>query len=202
MIVVCGFEIARSSRSVCALRSSLKRPWMLATTKSKLSQHVVRIVERAVGQDVGFDAFQDPEILAEALVQAVGFPVLLLDLLDRKPAGVVRGLGMVGDAEILEAALARGLGHRLQRLGAVGGVGVAVQDAAQVLVGDELRQLALQRPFDLAAALAQFRLDERQAERAIDVVLLRRRSGCGPCAARRAPAACPSRSASARSCSR
>ena len=164
--------MARSRRCVCALRSSLKRPWMLATTKSKRSQHVVRIVQRAVGQNVGLDAFEDPEILAEALVQAVGFPVLLRDLLDRETAGVVRGLGMVGDAEILEAALARGLGHRLQGLGAVGGIGVAVKDSAQVLVGDELRQLALQGQLDLAAPLPEFRIDEGQAEGAIDLGLV------------------------------
>jgi hypothetical protein len=34
---VWGSEMARSRRCVCALRSSLKRPWMLATTKSKRS---------------------------------------------------------------------------------------------------------------------------------------------------------------------
>ena len=36
-IVVCGSEMALTRRSVCAFRSSLRRPWMLATTKSKRS---------------------------------------------------------------------------------------------------------------------------------------------------------------------
>ena len=76
---------------------------------------------------------------------------------------------MVGDPEILETALARGLGHRLQGLGAVGGIGVAVKDPAQVLVGDELRQLALQSQLDLAAPLPEFGIDEGQAEGAIDL---------------------------------
>ena len=172
MMVVWGSEMARSRRCVCALRSSLKRPWMLATTKSKRSQHVVRIVQRPVGQNVGLDAFEDPEILAEALVQPVGFPVLLRDLFHRETARIVRGLGMIGDAEILEAALARGLGHRLQGLCAVGGIGVAMKDSAQVLVGDELRQLALQGQLDLAAALTEFRIDEGQTESAIDLGLV------------------------------
>ena len=35
--VVCGLEMALTRRSVCAFRSSLRRPWMLATTKSKRS---------------------------------------------------------------------------------------------------------------------------------------------------------------------
>jgi hypothetical protein len=46
-----------------------------------------------------------------------------------------------------------------------------MQDAAQVFVPDELWQLALQRVLDLAAALAQLRLDEGQAEGAVDVLL-------------------------------
>lgn len=36
-------------------------------------QHLIRIVQRAVGQNVRLDAFENPEILAEALVQPVGF---------------------------------------------------------------------------------------------------------------------------------
>src|SRR3954466_6462567 len=55
-------------------------------------QHVVPIVERSVRQDVGLDALEDPEILAETLVQAVRVPVLLRDLLDRETSGIVRGL--------------------------------------------------------------------------------------------------------------
>ena len=43
-------------------------------------EHLVRIVERTVGQDVGFDALQDPEFVAESPVKPVGFPMLLLDL--------------------------------------------------------------------------------------------------------------------------
>jgi hypothetical protein len=53
---------------------------------------LVLIVERSVRQNVGLDAFEDPKIVAETLVQAVRFPVLLRDLLDRETAGIVRGL--------------------------------------------------------------------------------------------------------------
>ena len=45
-------------------------------------EHLVRVVERSIREDVGFDALQDPEIPTEGLVQPVGLPVLLLDLLD------------------------------------------------------------------------------------------------------------------------
>ena len=77
-------------------------------------EHLVRIVERTVGRDVGFDALQNPEFVAESPVKQVGFPMLLLDLLDRKSAGVVGGLRVVGHPEILEAALARRLRHPRQ----------------------------------------------------------------------------------------
>jgi hypothetical protein len=141
-------------------------------------QNVVFVVERPVRQDVGLDAFEDPEVLAEALVQAVGFPVLLRDLLNGETTGVVGGFGMVGYAEILEAPLARGLSHGLQRLGAVGSIGVGVKDTAQVLVGDELREFAFQSRLDLAASLPELGVDEGQTEGAIDLsrfAALRRR---------------------------
>ena len=79
---------------------------------------------------------------------------------------------MIGDAEILETTLARSLRHGLQGLGAVGGIRVAVKDSTQVLIADELRQLALEGQFDLAAALPELRIDEGQIERAIDLGLV------------------------------
>ena len=45
-------------------------------------QHLIPIVERSVRQNVGLDAFENPKIFAEMLVQTVRFPVLLRDLLD------------------------------------------------------------------------------------------------------------------------
>jgi hypothetical protein len=48
----------------------------------ELVEHLVRIVQRAVGEDVGLDALQDPEVFAELLVQAVRFAVLVLNLFD------------------------------------------------------------------------------------------------------------------------
>jgi hypothetical protein len=48
---------------------------------------------------------------------------------------------------------------------------VTVQDPVQVPVGDQRRQLSLQCSVDLAAPLAQFRLDEGHAKRVVDVRL-------------------------------
>src|SRR4051812_33768576 len=105
-------------------------------------EDIVWIVQGAVGQDVGFDSLQNPECLAELPVEPVGLAVLLLDLLEREPARVVCRLGMVRHSEILKAALSRGVRHRLERLCAIGRVGVTVQDSAQIAVGDELGQFA------------------------------------------------------------
>ena len=77
--------MARSRRCVWTLRSSNARDHEVEAL-----QHVVRVIQQAVGQNVGLDAFEDSEILAEALVQSVCFPVLLRDLLHREPACIVR----------------------------------------------------------------------------------------------------------------
>src|ERR1700712_176165 len=97
---------------------------------------------------------------------------------------------MVGDPEILKPTLARSLCHRLEGLGPVRRICMAVEDSAQVLVSDELRQLALQSQFDLAAPFPQFRIDERQAESAIDLALplaIRVRPLCKPSVSNRIP---------------
>ena len=83
------------------------------------SKHGVGIIQRTVGQDVGFNAFENPEALAETLVQRVDGAVLRHDLGDREAAGVVRGFGVIGDSEILIAARPGRLRHRLQGIDAV-----------------------------------------------------------------------------------
>jgi molybdenum-dependent DNA-binding transcriptional regulator ModE len=105
--------------------------------------------------------YQSLENLADPVVESVGLPMLLLDLLQREAAGIVRRLRVIRDAEVFEASLQRGLRHRLERLGPVGGVRVAMQDPAQVLMGYELRQLSFQRALDLTASLPQFGLSQR-----------------------------------------
>jgi hypothetical protein len=58
--------------------------------KIEAGQHLVRIVERAIGEDVGFDALEDAKALAVALVEAIDLGVLRVDFIDREPAGVMR----------------------------------------------------------------------------------------------------------------
>ena len=48
---------------------------------------------------------------------------------------------------------------------------MGVQDAADILVANQFRQLALQRPLDFALAFAQLGRSELQPERCIDILL-------------------------------
>ena len=96
---------------------------------------------------------------------------LLLDPVGRQAAGDRQRLAVVGQHLVGVAAAARGLGHDLDAVRAVGPVGVAVQVAAQVVERDEARQRAGEGRLDLAAVLAQLRLDERQAEERVRLLL-------------------------------
>src|SRR5579883_3079803 len=71
---------------------------------------------------------------------------------------------MLGDGEIREAALARGLHHFGQSIVAIGGDGVGVQVAPEIFELDEFGQLTGGSGFDLAAVLAQLGRDIRKAD--------------------------------------
>src|SRR5262245_60190767 len=104
-------------------------------------------------------------------VQTVDLGVLLSDLFQRKSSGVVRRLRMVGNAEILIAALPHCLRHLGEAVDAVRELGVGVQDAADVAVAHQARQTTGESELDFVVALAQFRLYERQPERRVNVRL-------------------------------
>ena len=79
---------------------------------------------------------------------------------------------MVGDAEVLQAEVHRFIGHGFERVVAVGGGGVVVEGAAKLGEFDEPRQRVFGGGFDFAAVLAEFRRDEIEAERAVDIGFL------------------------------
>src|SRR5215207_11424593 len=131
---------------------------------------VVGIVEGAVEADVDLRAGEEPEVLlAVTLVPGA-------DLLDPLPealggdvvAEAVAG-GVVGDRQVLIATVARRLGHLLDAVTPVGEGGVGVEVALEVADLDQLRQLAFARRLQLAAALAQLRLDVFVAEALVDL---------------------------------
>src|SRR5215207_664070 len=103
-----------------------------ADDEIEAAQNVVRIIERAVRQDVGLDPLENAEAAVESGIEAVDLGVLRRDLLDRKAARVMRRLRMIGDADVAISAAARRLGHLRERVDPVGGVGVGMQDAPYV----------------------------------------------------------------------
>ena len=58
-----------------------------ADDEIKAAQHVVRIVEGAVREDIGLDPLEDAEAVAECRVEAVDLSLLLFDFLDGEAAG-------------------------------------------------------------------------------------------------------------------
>src|SRR3954463_14941885 len=78
---------------------------------------------------------------------------------------------MIGHPEILIAAGAGCVRHDLKCVDAVRKIGVRVQDAAHILIGDKLRQSALHRQSDLVRTLAQLGRNEGQTERLVYIVL-------------------------------
>ena len=76
----------------------------------------------------------------------------------------MRGARVIGQAEIAEAARPCALGHVGERVAAVRCDRVAMQDAAQIGLLDQRRQVAGLGARDFVTALAQFRRDPRQAE--------------------------------------
>jgi hypothetical protein len=79
---------------------------------------------------------------------------------------------MIGQTEVLEAPGPRGLGHFLQGIVTIGEVGVAVEEAANVVAGDQDRELSCPGKGDLSPALPQLGFNEAQIECGVDVPLL------------------------------
>src|SRR5438105_6519590 len=75
------------------LLSTLPKPAVNARDDEVKAKHnVVGIVERPIGQNIGFDPLEDPEFSLVLHIQPVSLVLLLLDFLDRQSAGVVRRL--------------------------------------------------------------------------------------------------------------
>ena len=107
--------------------------WTLATTQSSSREQLVGVVERAVGADVDLRAGEQAE--ARVAVLASRRAISSIRSQQRVAADVVAEAvagRVVGDREVGVAALARRLGHLLERVAAVGEGRVAVEVAADV----------------------------------------------------------------------
>ena len=83
----------------------------------------------------------------------------------------MRRLRMIRNSKILVAARPGGFRHRLKRVGAVGAVGMRVQNAADVFIRHERRKRAGQRARDLVRSLAKLGRNKWQAQRRVDLLL-------------------------------
>src|SRR5664280_57062 len=149
------------------------------------SQYLVRIVEAGVGADLKLAAVEQPKALrrslgrgrsvglltGETLVECRHDSPLRLHPFDREAAGNRQTDGVVGQHEVGVAAASGGLRHLLDGVDAVRPVGVAVAIAPQIGARHEHRKRPRVTGLYLAAILAQFRLDERQAQETIGLPL-------------------------------
>src|SRR5699024_6984702 len=88
--------------------------------KVEAFKQFVVIVQAAIAQDIGFDAFENAKILiGELLVELVDLFPLAFYLIRFKSAGVGRCLGMISQPEILISMLYAGLSHFFDRIFAV-----------------------------------------------------------------------------------
>ena len=97
----------------------------------------------------------------EPLVELVDFGPLLPQPLGVQPADHRHPLRVVGDGDVLQAALLGGGGHLLDRGRAVGPRAVHVQVAADVAQLDQLGQLRRRRPTRTPAGPRAARAESR-----------------------------------------
>ena len=131
-------------------------------------EDLIRQVERAVFQDIHFDGLQEDDALQLA-VEAVDLGHLGGQILGVVAVGHAHPFRVVGDGQVFIAPRLGGLGHLLQGVAAVGGLGVGVEVAPDVRQGDELREPALLGRGDFAPILPQLRLDEGQVHHGEDL---------------------------------
>ena len=134
----------------------------------ELLEQLVVVVERAVGEHVHLGARQQREALELHAAHALD---LAQQLVGRHVVAEAVAGRVVGDRDVLVAALAGRLGHLLDRVAAVRGDRVHVQVAADVAELDQLRQLALAGGRQLAAVLAQLGRDVLHPEPLVDLLL-------------------------------
>lgn len=104
--VLDGFDDAFSHGFFGEVKLAVDR----SDNKVELVEDVLWVVEATICQDIGFDAFEDLEIVPFC-VELVNFFVLAKDFGDLESSGIVSSAAMVGDAEVLHAHFACGFAH-------------------------------------------------------------------------------------------
>ncbi len=135
-------------------------------------EHLVAVIDRAVRENVRLGSLENAHRL-ERFPMAFDLRLLLDEPCEVEAASVVRRLRMIGDAHVLEPALARVREHLAHRRAAVRVRRVDVKDAADLLARNEAARRF--RAVDELVALPQLRLDVGCADRAEKVPLARER---------------------------
>src|SRR5436305_6475871 len=100
-------------------------------------QNVGVVVDATVRENVGFDSLENPEVLQSG-VDLVDLLMLAQQTIALQAASVKSRLRVIGDADVIPAALNRALGQLLDRRDTVGVIRMAVEDASQVFIDDEI----------------------------------------------------------------
>src|SRR5207245_9261331 len=79
--------------------------------------------------------------------------------------------GVIGDGDVLEVRVPGRARHRLERVLAVGPVGLRLEVAAEIARLDQARERTRARRLDLALVLAQLGRDPGEAEAVVDLLL-------------------------------
>src|SRR5262249_53252798 len=76
-----GERTGDGANDACGLRLGIEPEIAVDARHNEIEarQHLVRIIERAVGEDIGFDALENAEALSVALVQPVDLLMLRID---------------------------------------------------------------------------------------------------------------------------
>ena len=136
----------------------------------ELGERLVVDVERAVPVDVDLGAGEQADAV-ELGVEALDLAPLAAELPRVTAARHGEAHGVVGDGDVCEARFLRGARHRLQRVGAVGPVGLRLEVAAEIARLDQARERARARRLDLALVLAQLGRDPGEAEAVVELLL-------------------------------
>ena len=117
-------------------------------------QFLGRHVHAALERNVGLDPVDHPKRSVPGAIETLDLRALPPRVRHAHPARNAQTVGVIADADIFVAFLARAGGHLPDGMRAVAGGGVRVKLAPDILHGDEGGQLVLRRQLDFIVSLA------------------------------------------------
>ena len=126
-----GSSSARSTRAVISAPIHVEAAVHRADDEVESLQHLRRVVECAVLEDVRFHPLEHADPI-ETRIDRVYLGPLALEVIGAQPAGICRRLAVIRDADVAVALFPAGERQLLNRVGAVAVVGVAVQEPGEV----------------------------------------------------------------------